>query len=407
VHYGLTATRVDDEKIRDAKADAMTSAATPAPGRVSGTGPVYLVKDTGQEALLAARFRLSRFKVSIAEKSFTVGSTTYPPGSWILPAQDGLLSAELEPIARELALDFDSAASTPKVDMHDSPVPRLAVWHTWVDTESVGWLRLALDQEKVPYDYIRDEEIRAGRLRDKYDVILYGETSENLKSQILGIDTRWGPMPYTKTPEFPSHGVPDASEDITGGIGWGGMANLQDFLNRGGVLITLGNGSAIALDGGLARNVGRGTSVDTPGVELTVKFERPDHPLAYGYPRMTSAFRTDLPTYAVRPQYQRFVVLQWGTKLPKRERDPDAEKPAAEADKDKPKETTPPFVVSGGIKKGADDLEGQPAILDVPSGKGRVLAFNFNPMHRDLNHSDYRFLWNGILNWNGLPPAQP
>ena len=407
VHYGLTATRVDDEKIRDAKADAMTSAATPAPGRVSGTGPVYLVKDTGQEALLAARFRLSRFKVSIAEKSFTVGSTTYPPGSWILPAQDGLLSAELEPIARELALDFDSAASTPKVDMHDSPVPRLAVWHTWVDTESVGWLRLALDQEKVPYDYIRDEEIRAGRLRDKYDVILYGETSENLKSQILGIDTRWGPMPYTKTPEFPSHGVPDASEDITGGIGWGGMANLQDFLNRGGVLITLGNGSAIALDGGLARNVGRGTSVDTPGVELTVKFERPDHPLAYGYPRITSAFRTDLPTYAVRPQYQRFVVLQWGTKLPKRERDPDAEKPAAEADKDKPKETTPPFVVSGGIKKGADDLEGQPAILDVPSGKGRVLAFNFNPMHRDLNHSDYRFLWNGILNWNGLPPAQP
>ena len=146
-------------------------------------------------------------------------------------------------------------------------------------------------------------------------------------------------MPYTKTPEFPSHGVPDASEDITGGIGWGGMASLQDFLNRGGLLITLGNGSAIALDGGLARNVGRGTSVDTPGVELTVKFERPDHPLAYGYPRITSAFRTDLPTYAVRPQYQRFVVLQWGTKLPKRERDPDAEKAAAETDKDKPKES--------------------------------------------------------------------
>ena len=37
----------------------------------------------------------------------------------------------------------------------------------------------------------------------------------------------------------------------------------------------------------------------------------------------------------------------------------------------------------------------------------RVLAFNFNPMHRDLNHSDYRFLWNGILNWSALPPAQP
>ena len=210
-------------------------------------------------------------------------------------------------------------------------------------------------------------------------------------------------MPYTKTPEFPSHGVPDASEDITGGIGWRGMANLQDFLERGGLLITLGNGSALALEGGLARNVNRsGTSVETPGVELTVKFLRPDHPLAYGYPALTSAFRTELPIYAVRPQFQRFVVLQWGTKPPKRERDPDA----AGAGGRQGKETEPPFVVSGGVKKG-DDLEGQPAILDLPAGKGRVLAFNFNPMHRDLNHSDYRFLWNGILNWNALPPAQP
>jgi hypothetical protein len=175
----------------------------------------------------------------------------------------------------------------------------------------------------VPYDYIRDEEIRAGGLRDKYDVILYGNNYGNLKNQILGIDTRWGPMPYTKTLEFPSHGVPDASLDITGGIGWKGMANLQDFLERGGLLITLGNGSALALEGGLARNVNRsGTSVDTPGVELTVKFQRPDHPLAYGYPPLTSAFRTDLPAYSVRPEFQRFVVLQWGTKLPKRDRDP-------------------------------------------------------------------------------------
>jgi hypothetical protein len=54
--------------------------------------------------------------------------------------------------------------------------------------------------------------------------------------------------------------------------------------------------------------------------------------------------------------------------------------------------------VSGGAKNG-DDLEGRPAIVDIPAGKGRVIAFNFNPMHRDMNRSDYRFLWNTILNW--------
>ena len=400
VHYGLTATKIDDAKIRTASVEKLTASPVVA-GRVAGTGPAYLLKDTGQEALLAARFRLARFKVSIAETSFNVGSAGYPAGSWIVPAQEGLGPA-LDAVAKELGLDFESTAAAPKVAMHDAPIPRVAVWHLWEDTESVGWLRLALDREQIPYDYIRDEEIRAGRLRDRYDIILYGHTGANLKGQILGIDTKWGPMPFTKTPEFPSHGVPDASEDITGGIGWRGMANLQDFLERGGLLITLGNGSALALEGGLARNVNRsGTSVETHGVELTVKFLRPDHPLAYGYPALTSAFRTELPIYAVRPQFQRFVVLQWGTKPPKRERDPDAPAPAGDK-----KETEPPFVVSGGVKKG-DDLEGQPAILDLPAGKGRVLAFNFNPMHRDLNHSDYRFLWNGILNWNALPPAQP
>jgi hypothetical protein len=35
-----------------------------------------------------------------------------------------------------------------------------------------------------------------------------------------------------------------------------------------------------------------------------------------------------------------------------------------------------------------------------------VLAYNFNPMHRDLNHSDYRLLWNALLNWNALPPPR-
>jgi hypothetical protein len=31
---------------------------------------------------------------------------------------------------------------------------------------------------------------------------------------------------------------------------------------------------------------------------------------------------------------------------------------------------------------------------------------NSNPMHRDLNRSDYRFLWNALLNWNALPLAK-
>jgi hypothetical protein len=112
----------------------------------------------------------------------------------------------------------------------------------------------------------------------------------------------------------------------------------------------------------------------------------------------------------VRPVDKKWVVLQWGTRPTKEERDfeEDASKKekaekADEKGKDEKEKEDTSLVVSGGGKD-VDKLEGRPAILDVPAGKGRVLAFNFSPMHRDLNHSDYRFLWNGILNWSGLPP---
>ncbi len=101
-----------------------------------------------------------------------------------------------------------------------------------------------LDREKIPYSYIRDDDIRAGRLRERYDIILFGHNYLGLQDQIQGIDRKYGPMAYTKTKDYPSLGVPDASEDITGGIGWAGMANLEKYLDDGGLLITLGNGSS-------------------------------------------------------------------------------------------------------------------------------------------------------------------
>ena len=58
-------------------------------GHVTGTGTVFLMKDTGQEALLGARYALAGFDVDIAEHAFRSGGTDYPAGSWVLTAQDG------------------------------------------------------------------------------------------------------------------------------------------------------------------------------------------------------------------------------------------------------------------------------------------------------------------------------
>ena len=95
------------------------------------------------------------------------------------------------------------------------------------------------------------------------------------------------------------------------------------------------------------------------------------------------------------------IVLQFGTKkaVPYGEEEPKDGKKDATAD-EKPE----PICISG-LVKGEDDLSTKPAILDVPVGPGRVVLFAFNPLHRFLNHSDFRLVYNVILNHNDFPRA--
>ena len=278
VHFGVETIRVDDPRVRDVALDPLT-ADVEVTGRVQGTGPVFLLADTGQEALLEARYRLHDFSVQIAEAAFTANSQTYPAGSWILAQQAGLEQA-LGTVATDLGLDFASAAAAPDVASHDAPAPRIGVWVPWADTDSIGWIRYTLDQRGVPYTYLRDEDLRAGNLREKVDVIVYGQVDLDLQGQIHGIPPTVGPMAFAATPEYPSLGKPAASDDITGGPGWKGLAALTTFVEEGGALLTLGNGSSLVLESGIVRNVRRAsdTGIRTPGVELTAEFLVPRPP---------------------------------------------------------------------------------------------------------------------------------
>ncbi len=399
VALGVETKPIEDETVRQVKLAPVT-APVAYKGQVASDAAFYLVRDSGQEALLAARVRLAGFKVEAAEKAFTSGGKDYPAGSWVITAQPGLRSA-IENVAAELAIDVDTASAAPDVKRHFADLPRLAVLQTWSDTQSAGWVRMILDDQKIPYTLIMDEDVRKGGLRERFDLILYPDSGRSLKDIVNGIDTRHAPLAYTKTVQFPTHGTPTSTADITGGLTWTGIQNVEDFVRRGGVLVTLGGASTLPLDGGIARDVRRASvkNLTNPGSELRVRFRRTDHPLAYGYPETTSVFREGGPVYAVRRVDEGRIVLQWGTKIPKEDEDP----AAAEDDK-KEKDKEPPLVVSGGIK-GGDELVGKPALLDIEVGKGRVIAFDFDPIHRYQTESDFRLVWNAILNWNDLPPT--
>jgi Zinc carboxypeptidase len=391
-------------------------------GKVTGEGPIFLLKDTGQEGLLAARYRLANFPIEVAESKFSSGGVDYPAGSWILGAGAGSnssaadgknLADTVRATSSELGLDFLSVAAAPEVKHRREKAARIGLWVPWADTDSIGWIRYSLDQRKVPYTYLRDEDIRAGALRNRVDVLLYGHVDLELAEQIQGLPKAWGPMPFKKSAKFPSLGSPAESDDITGGIGWEGLAQIQKFVDDGGLMVTLGSGTMLALEGGIVRGVrrssggvprssqGGGTgaaaaaqnaATRTPGVHVRVTFAQPDSPLAYGYPARTWVFRQNFPLYDAPKRWLRMaycttcldgpedrsgIVMEWGDR------------------------EGAPFVVSGQAW-GEDRLIGRAAILDLPAGRGRVVAFNFNPLHRDLNRGDQRLLWNALLNWQAI-----
>jgi hypothetical protein len=422
--YGVAGESVADRKVFDAPMEKLEpGTADPAPqGRVDGAGDLYLLRDTGQNALLQARLMLGSHQVDAAETPFQADGATYPPGSWIVQAPQ----SAVQEVADALGLSFHATAALPNVRRHVVDLPRLAVLHNWISTQDAGWARYTLDQQKMEYTLINDDDLKRGGLEDRFDVILFPNTRGDFSRLVRGIDPKYGPLPYTRTAEFPSHGIPDASDDITGGMGFQGLMNLERFVQQGGVLVALGSAGTLAVDGGLVRGVERaGGGFNTPGSELRAKVLRPEHPIAYGYEELTNVFRGNGPIWDVAAEDRGRVVLQFGTKEVEAEKpafevagtaapegsggaieveDVDAA-PKAEEKKDSKdnKDNKDKKLVLSGFVKGEEAVDGKPAILDEPVGKGRVILFSFNPLHRYLNHSDFRFVYNVLLNWNDLP----
>ena len=249
-------------------------------------------------------------------------------------------------------------------------------------------------------------------------MLLYGHVDLELAEQIHGLPKAWGPMPFKKTTQTPSHGTPAASDDITGGIGWEGLAQIQKFVESGGLLVTLGSGTMLALEGGIVRGVRR----DSGGVPRSAGgggAESAQAARGIGHAHAGLARARDLraarssdrvrlsraharlpPELSALRRAAPLAAHGLLHDLPRRA----ARSGAASSCSGAIAGTDAPFVVSGQVW-GESNLIGRPAILDMPVGRGRVVAFNFNPLHRDLNRGDQRLLWNAILNWEAILAA--
>jgi hypothetical protein len=127
----------------------------------------------------------------------------------------------------------------------------------------------------------------------------------------------------------------------------------------------------------------------------------------YGYPEVFHVFKGQGALLQTEKRDRDMMLMQYGTK-PLKEEEEDKGLVMGMPDKKEVKDakpattkTEPPYVLSGMVRN-EQTIIGHGGIFNVPVGKGQVVAFTFDPLHRYLNHHDAPMLWNAILNWNAL-----
>ena len=436
--------RVKDEKILDA---SMTMINGPARviGNVEGNGKAgFVVNHTGESAIAQLRYRLKDVKFSAAEAEFKIGDKNFNAGSYIIKAEGNPsnLAAQVSEAVTALGLKAVAVDKLPEVSQHAVGVPRVALVHTWLNTQDEGWYRIELDRLGIPYDYISDQDVsRTPNLRQKYDVIIFGPirtSAQNLVRGVAKYSESEAPIPWKKSDLTPNMGgSPDQTDDIRGGLGISGVGNIQEFVQNGGLFITVADNASLPIDFGLVSGVSiqASSTLQARGSVINTVFADRKSPIAYGYDERLAVYFNQTPLLNVAQiggpggggggGFGGGQAGQGGANRPTGRgtiNDPDIVQGRRPPDTALPTPTPDPaqipplaarprvvlrfaaereLLVSGMLAGGAD-LANKAAVVDVPVGRGHIVMFANNPMWRHQTHGSFSLLFNSILHFDNL-----
>jgi len=434
--------RVLDTKVLAASMDRVQGQVQ-APGGIEGTGSVYLLNHNADDAIVTLRYRLKSATFDAAEEPFEAGGRKYSRGSLIIR---NVSADDLRKAASELGLKAYAADAAPSVKTHPARAARIAMMHTWMSTQSEGWWRLEFDRLKVPYDYISTQSVaKIGDLRAKYDVIVFAPgVRGNAQAVVTGMPMYGNALPWKKTTLTPNLGGIDETDDMRPGLGWNGLEMLQDFVRKGGLLITANDTANFAVTFGFAPGVSVAATprLKVTGSALRSKIVDGASPILYGYSDNLAIFASNPPAFGVSNlaggggggrrggSEERERATGRGTaddldspqnraplEIPE---DPKAEAweatPLTDEQMRNPTGVIPPaarprvvlryananeLLVSGLLDNGGE-LAQRPAIIDAPFGDGHVVMFSNNPMWRAETKGSYFLVFNAILNFDSL-----
>jgi hypothetical protein len=434
--------RVADVKVLDAAMTRVTGAVR-SPGGIEGTGDVYLINHNADSALVTLRYRFPEASFDAAEEPFEAAGHKFNRGSFVV---SNIPNSGLTAALAELGVQAYAVAAAPTVKTHPLRAARIAIMHTWLNTQAEGWWRLEFDRLQIPYSYISTQTIsKIADLRSRYDVIVFGPGAGGNPQTIVNGRPMYGnPLPWKVTPETPNLAHTDETDDMRPGLGWAGLDRLQEFVRQGGLLITANDTTNFAVTFGLTPGVSISAAqrLKVTGSALRSKMVDAASPIVYGYSDNLAIFASNPPLFSVSN-------LAGGGGGGGRGAPTDRERPTGRGTADDPDipqgrpqvdipdephaeiwqptpltdeqfrnpiNVIPPaqrprvilrysnateLLVSGLLDNGSE-LAQHAAVIDSPFGQGHVVLFSNNPFWRAETKGSYFLVFNAILNFDNL-----
>ncbi len=326
-------------------------------GAAKGAGKEYVFAYAGADSAIA----INRLLKEGARVEFVMDQKSGKPATNVRAA--GPSRERVEKLARELNLSIQSVDVKPssKPSKNGSAqegairAPRIGLYQSWTSNMDEGWTRWVLEQYEFAYTSLHNAEMRAGKLREKFDVILMPDQQPR---DILD-----------------GNNFKTVRAEYRGGIGNEGVEALREFVREGGTLIMLGASSDLAIDKFPipVRNLKRGLTRDqhfAPGTIVRLQVDN-SHPLGLGMPDETYGFYNNSPFFALVEGFS-------SHKATVAARYPNTD------------------VVGSGWLKGEDLMAGRAAVVVVDLNPGRIVLFGLRPQHRAQTRATFPMLFNAL-----------
>ena len=340
------------------------------PGHVAGAGEHGFVFDARLNDSYRAVQRFLRQGITVwrTDEPLGVGDCALPAGTFVV---DGAAAEQVKSIAAELGVCFCSLTQEPNVAKHELKPLRVGLYQRYYGGNAdEGWTRFVFDKFEQPYETVMDDDIKAGNLKDKFDVLIFPSDWEQMIVDITqpsrdprqAMFLRW--FGDTVPPQYRS------------GIGQEGVKAVREFVEAGGRLVAFNRACQFAINtcNLNVRNVVEGLGAQdyvTHGSTLRSEVDI-DDPLAYGMPEEALIFNWNSPVLQVA---DRFRAENYRVVVRYPEKD----------------------ILQSGKLVGEQRIAGKAAMIAAKCGKGEAVLFAFAPQHRGQTHGTYKLLFNCLL----------